>query len=359
MEWDEVFEINPDDNDEAKYGAREIRNVKIATREREDLEHNFSDGAPPFHKAGLCAVVFVGTTAEIAALTGMVEGAMAFDTELRKFKRYTSAVWEDIVTTHDGYSGLLDDDHPQYLHLDKAGQTLQEDLALDTGILLDGIDVTASSDTMDDLIYVTSGVINLSFVITEGSAKEIRRGDSGDFETDGFVVGDCIYTSSGENPGPFTIASISATVITVNETIISESSVYAAVFIIREGFQDWVSTGYSYGTNYLAAVDCFICGAFYPGYFDDDSAGKIGTRKTINLYGYTGPSSPATILRSKIASRTGLKGMFYEEWDEEDPGPSVGFIMPVQAGEYWRVDASIPSGIIEDVYYLRVMEVKH
>ena len=43
---------------------------------------------------------------------------------------------------HGLLTGLGDDDHPQYLHLNKGGQTLQQDLSVASGKKVDGVDVS-------------------------------------------------------------------------------------------------------------------------------------------------------------------------------------------------------------------------
>ena len=91
--WDDTFETSPADTDEAKYGATKIRQLKVAVREREELEHNFKAGTQPFHLAGKSSVLYAGTTAQINALSGMAEGAIVFDEDLKSWKRYSGAAW--------------------------------------------------------------------------------------------------------------------------------------------------------------------------------------------------------------------------------------------------------------------------
>jgi hypothetical protein len=121
--WDASFEGDPHDTDLASAGATEIRELKVAVSEREELEHNFKAGTQPLHKGGKCSILFVGTTTEINALTGMggsaASNTVAWDTTLKVFKRYTGAAWIITDFDHGQLSGLTDDDHTQYLHLDK------------------------------------------------------------------------------------------------------------------------------------------------------------------------------------------------------------------------------------------------
>jgi hypothetical protein len=89
--WDSAFETSPADTDEIKYGAGKIRELKTAISEREELEHDFKSTGK--HKPGKCSVLYKGTTTEINALTGMSEGAIAYDETLQKMKIYESAAW--------------------------------------------------------------------------------------------------------------------------------------------------------------------------------------------------------------------------------------------------------------------------
>lgn len=86
--WDAGFEASPADGDEHKYGAQKIRELKAAISERLDLEHNFKAGGQPSHKAGLCAVVYYGTTTQINALSLPIAGGVAYDTTLAVWKVY-------------------------------------------------------------------------------------------------------------------------------------------------------------------------------------------------------------------------------------------------------------------------------
>ena len=141
--WDGAFETSPADVDEWKYGASKIRELKAAISEREELEHDFKVGAYPFHKAGKCSVLYVGTTTEINALTGMPAGSIAWDTTLSVLKKYSGTAWEVCQYDHGGLAGLADDDHTQYLKLDKTGQTLSQNLAVSAGVTVDGVDISA------------------------------------------------------------------------------------------------------------------------------------------------------------------------------------------------------------------------
>lgn len=92
--WDAAFEASPADTDEIKYGAGKIRQLKEAVSERYELEHSLSTG---LHLPGKTSCLYTGTTAEIAALTGMSEGAVAYDETLDRIKIYTAAAWTTLA----------------------------------------------------------------------------------------------------------------------------------------------------------------------------------------------------------------------------------------------------------------------
>lgn len=89
--WDAAFEADPADSDELKYGAQEIRKLKVALSERLEIEHAFK--ASGLHSPGKVSCLYEGNTAQIANLTGMSEGAMAYDTTLGVLQRYSGAAW--------------------------------------------------------------------------------------------------------------------------------------------------------------------------------------------------------------------------------------------------------------------------
>jgi hypothetical protein len=86
-------------------------------------------------------------------------------------------------------------------------------------------------------IKTNSGAISLTFT---AATKKITRG-SGSFVTDGFVVGNKITTDAALNPGPFTIAAVSALEITVNEVVADEGPVTKTVTS-----DDELATGFGY-----------------------------------------------------------------------------------------------------------------
>jgi hypothetical protein len=52
------------------------------------------------------------------------------------------------ATDHGALTGLGDDDHTQYLHLNKAGQTLQQSLACAGGVTIDGININIHTHSL-------------------------------------------------------------------------------------------------------------------------------------------------------------------------------------------------------------------
>jgi hypothetical protein len=82
-----------------------IQDDKTALNERFELEHNALDSsatgattiensaAQGRHKPGNVSAVYIGTTAQIAALTGMYSGALAYDTTLGLLEIYNGTNW--------------------------------------------------------------------------------------------------------------------------------------------------------------------------------------------------------------------------------------------------------------------------
>lgn len=103
--WDANFEIQPADTDEEKYGANEIRQLKVAISERMELEHNFDAGTSPSHKAGYCAVTYIGTANDIANLANSANGCVAYDTGLTNLKIKTANGWVEVVPTNPTVPG--------------------------------------------------------------------------------------------------------------------------------------------------------------------------------------------------------------------------------------------------------------
>lgn len=160
--WDDAFEATPAPTDEIRYGCYQIQDLKKAIRERLELEMNFKSGTRPLLKAGKASVLFYGTTAEINALTDVSPGALAWDTTLHMFKRYSGTAWITLTLDHADLSGLSADDHPQYLKLDKANQTLTQDLAVAAGKKIDGRDISVDGANLDTLMAKSDRPIMLA-----------------------------------------------------------------------------------------------------------------------------------------------------------------------------------------------------
>lgn len=317
--WDNNYSNTPVRGDERKYGAKHLRELKLRLSERGELEHNFKAGTRPFHKAGLCTILFIGTTAEIAALASPTEGCVAYDTTLKGLKVYTSGVWTLLDSSHSALGGLTEDDHTQYFNLDKAGQVITENLGLGAGVLINGVDVTTLYSSLNSRFLVNTDMVDLSFAGTE-----IRRHDGGSFITDGFALNDTIWSSNALNLGPFRITTLTDTVLVVQGTIIDHIASKAVLYKMREGFGAWDGT-YAINTTYgPEAKDCFVSAV---GYVTLNYLSYNGITYNGNLSGMLGvkvnSTSPPTTKRGTTA--------------EQIHGRYLGLVVPVKAGEYWSV----------------------
>lgn len=104
--WDETI---PSSNEAVGLGDDRIRSLKAQIRERLATEHtnisSESGDAKLLHLPGKTSVLYYGTTAQINALTGMSEGAVAFDTTLGALKVYTGGAWTVLPFDWDGMWG--------------------------------------------------------------------------------------------------------------------------------------------------------------------------------------------------------------------------------------------------------------
>lgn len=94
-----------------------IQEDKVAINERYKLEHNAFDAsgtgqndsdsanAQGRHLPGKVACTYIGTTAQIAALTGMVSGSLAYDTDLGILKIYNGTNWTTYIVSNSPVSG--------------------------------------------------------------------------------------------------------------------------------------------------------------------------------------------------------------------------------------------------------------
>jgi len=240
--WDSNFEASPADTDEFKYGASKIRELKLAISERLELEMNFKAGTQPLGKAGKLAVIFLGTTIEINNLTGMAAGAFAWDTTLRVLKRYSGTAWAILDIDHGQLSGLADDDHTQYLHLNKAAQTLSQSLVVATGKTVDGRDISVDGDSLDT--YKNSLDTHKAGTASSQHAAGLGLGTvfgawgtkSGDTvyqaATDGLVVA---YTTGDQGMEGYTDGSTSPTTLVTKEGWSDYTKNSAVTFPVRKG----------------------------------------------------------------------------------------------------------------------------
>lgn len=82
---------------------------------------------------------------------------------------------------HGQLSGKADDDHPQYLKLTKAGQTITEDLAVTAGKKVDGRVVSVDGVKLDTLPTGPIGSLLGSWAVKAIDTSHLAA-------TDGFVV---------------------------------------------------------------------------------------------------------------------------------------------------------------------------
>ena len=141
--WDAAFEASPADADEYKYGANKIRELKTAISERLEQEMNFKTGTQPLIKAGIASVCYAGNTTDIANLANMSANAFSWDTTLKVFKRYSGANWAILDIDHGQLSGMTDDDHPRYLSVNKANQSILANVSCAANVTIDGVDISA------------------------------------------------------------------------------------------------------------------------------------------------------------------------------------------------------------------------
>lgn len=309
--WNNDYEGIPSDISVSDNGDDGIRSIKANTSIRLELEHNFKDESTPYHKEGLCSVLFSGTTAEINTLTGVPVGGVAYDTEVEVLKVYNGTSWIIQVVSHSQLSGLTADDHSEYLNLTKVSQEIEENIGIKTLGTLGGIDPSIDSARIDSLFIKTILALDLIF---DAAGKEIRREDTGSFIDDGFIVGDVIHTYSTNNAGPFTIETVTDTIMIVVETVVDESSIDISIYTLRKGFTDMYSTSFNNNSTYgPELLDCIVW-AVAPSY------GSVAYIK-----GFSGNNSANTL---RVASyRTSNTGMH----------PFGVSAFPVRRGQYWRV----------------------
>jgi len=104
--WDETL---PPGKESKSLGDNRIQELKNQIRERLATEHSAITeevgDAKLLHLPGKTSVLYYGTTDQINALTGMSEGALAFDTTIGALKIYTSSTWTVLPFDWDGMWG--------------------------------------------------------------------------------------------------------------------------------------------------------------------------------------------------------------------------------------------------------------
>jgi hypothetical protein len=142
-------------------------------------------------------------------------------------------------------------------------------------------------------IETNTGAIALTFASTD---KSVSRG-SGSFVTDGFVVGNYCTCDATLNPGPFTIATVTALKITFNETVADEGPVTKTLTS-----NDELATGSGYTQNTMTTGTVTVTeddvnhytSATFPTVTWNASGGSIGPTPGAILFDDT--SSDKTII---------------------------------------------------------------
>lgn len=315
--WNSDYEAVPSDTSISDNGDDVIRSIKTETSLRLELEHNFKAAGTPYHKEGLCSVLFSGTTNEINALHSPI-GSVAFDTEVKVLKVYNGTSWITQAINHTTLSGLAAIEHTGYLNLTGTDQELEESIGIQDLNTLGGIDLSIDNFKIDFLFGKTIPALELDFVSV---GKEIRRSDAnGSFADDGFVVGDVIWTYSTNNPGPFSLEIVSDTIMVVTETVVDESDVDVSVFTLYREFGTYVGD-YVSGRVYGPALkDCLVWAIVR-----SPIEGAIH-----NIKGYSGDEDDADTLTLRVATSVEVSSI------RDNLAASIS-PFPVRQGQYWRV----------------------
>ena len=182
--WDERI---PSGDESKSLGDNRIKELKNQIRERLATEHSAITeevgDAKLLHLPGKTSVLYYGTTTQINALTGMSEGALAFDTTIGALKIYTSSAWTVLPFDWDGMWGGGD---PVHTHMsDTEGGVLSrinlKFLAtpvnkINWGATVDWTDVNISADTGDDTAKAALLVIYLEFIPSTGTTTNKMTG---------------------------------------------------------------------------------------------------------------------------------------------------------------------------------------
>ncbi|MCA9327895.1 hypothetical protein KDA14_05185, partial [Candidatus Saccharibacteria bacterium] len=167
-----------------------------------------------------------------------------------------SYVDSNIVSDHGSLSGLSDDDHTQYLHLNKTGQTLSQSLTCAAGVEIDGVNISSHTHDVS---------INLS----------VSRADRANYNNSS--SSDDTYTISGYDSGDFAICAItnlalhnnnfsSDNAVMIGSTTISTLSGYDWL-----GYPNYSGSDWNFRVITSAGNDSQIAGFFYGVMSDDDT----------------------------------------------------------------------------------------
>ncbi len=193
----------------------------------------------------------------------------------------------------------------------------------------------------------SSGLISISF---DGPTKKITR-TTGSFLTDGFVIGNIINTDSGANPGPFTIANVTALEITVSEPVTTQAASSRNVYldlnsVIKESppasLDDlFISTTPSSENLHIKSSghDALDNGQDLSGSFTDDIDG--GSRPQGAGWDIGADESGATFVDLISFTATGQSDSVLLEWATATELDNAGFNLwrsEEKNGEYVRIN---------------------
>ena len=185
--WDETL---PPGKESKSLGDNRIKELKNQIRERLTTEHSAITeevgDAKLLHLPGKTSVLYYGTTDQINALTGMSEGALAFDTTIGALKIYTSSAWTVLPFDWDGMWGAGDSVHNHtsdaeggalsfsYSTMKFPADSANKIYWTATG---DWTDVNISADTGADTAKAALLQLELRFVPPDSNAWTVLRGE--------------------------------------------------------------------------------------------------------------------------------------------------------------------------------------
>ena len=261
----------------------------------------------PYHKAGECSVLYVGTTDDISNdidMSVIGKGCIAYDTTKKQFQVFMvddtgTPVWVPLLLSHSELYNLIApaDDHTQYLNVDKVFQTLSVDLAVKEGVSIGTKQIHIEGGKLDTFVSKQSSSILLVFSHT---AKTITRSDGGSFIDDGFVEGDIIKSNTPLNSSSFIcILSRTNSVITLDyDSAITDESHIGILLTESRGYGRCESYGDVLGTAYQVDKDTLVsaeydflegntCLLIYSRKTDVDPFYVVGSHTALTLFSYT------------------------------------------------------------------------